>query len=145
MLPLPSPPTRLVAPSLKTPGAGLCGALHGPLLLPGRSPTCILCSSHTKLISISQLCLPKAPFLQGLFTTPYSNTHGLMAAAPGPGPVGFHSASFSPQLGGPFLQRLPLPPPGLQGATLLCFPGHPHFLVLGLCTHSCPMSRSPLR
>lgn len=110
MLPLPSPPTRLVAPSLKTPGAGLCSALHGPLLLPGRSPTCILCSSHTKFISISQLCLPKAPFLQGLFTTPYSNTHGLMAAAPGPGLLAFtlHLSTLS-----------------LEGPSSRGFPNHP--------------------
>lgn len=62
-------PNTLVAFSMKTPRAGLCGALHGPLLLPGCSPTCILCSSNSKLPSVPQLCLPGAPFLQGLFTT----------------------------------------------------------------------------
>lgn len=80
-----------------------------PQLISGRSPVHILCFNHTKLTSILQLCLPKAPFLEVMFMDYFSSIYDLMMASLAPGSAGFHwadlSLSFSPYLGGYFIQE----------------------------------------
>lgn len=134
-------PLPWVAPSMETLGGGLYSTLHGLQLISGHSPTYILCPATLHSLPSLNYACQRFPFWRGLviptawwwlFQPP------ALLASPG------LTSSFrpSPQLGRHFMQVTCPTPKTLWGAALQCFPEHPHFCILGLCSHTCLLSRS---